>query len=84
MQRDIHPLYRTTVLHDARVNAYFNVGSTIQTDREIVLDENPYVRLEVSSASHFHYTGKQKVFINQRNPVRCQQHCGNFFGGKEC
>lgn len=85
MQRDIHPFYRTVVFHDTSVNEYFKVGSTIKTDREIELDgvTYPYVAIEVSSASHPHYTGKQKVFVNEGGPARFQQRFGKFFGGKE-
>lgn len=34
MKPDIHPVYRTVVFHNTRVNAYFHVGSTMRTDSE--------------------------------------------------
>lgn len=38
MKQNIHPHYRTVVFHDTSANAFFKVGSTIKTDREIELD----------------------------------------------
>ncbi|MCA1921670.1 type B 50S ribosomal protein L31 [Buttiauxella noackiae] len=85
MKRDIHPFYRTVVFHDTTANEFFKVGSTIKTDREIELEgvTYPYITLEVSSASHPHYTGKQKTFTNEGSPARFQQRFGRFFGKGE-
>ncbi|WP_435929332.1 type B 50S ribosomal protein L31 [Dryocola sp. BD613] len=82
MKRDIHPYYRTVVFHDTSANEYFKVGSTIKTDREIELDGQtyPYITIEVSSASHPHYTGKQRNFEKAGSPARFQQRFGRFFG----
>ncbi|MCT4704476.1 type B 50S ribosomal protein L31 [Enterobacteriaceae bacterium H11S18] len=84
MRRDIHPFYRTVVFHDTSVNEYFKVGSTIKTDREIKLDGQtfPYVTLDVSSASHPHYTGRQRSLDKEGSPARFQQRFGRFFGGE--
>jgi large subunit ribosomal protein L31 len=82
MRRDIHPFYRTVVFHDTSANEYFKVGSTIKTDREIELDGQtfPYITVEVSSASHPHYTGKQRILDKEGSPARFQQRFGRFFG----
>jgi len=64
MQKDIHPEYRKVLFHDMSVDAFFLVGSTIQTSRTYQWTDGqtyPYVTLDVSSASHPFYTGKQKV-----------------------
>ncbi|WP_437889688.1 type B 50S ribosomal protein L31 [Phytobacter sp. V91] len=84
MKPDIHPYYRTVVFHDTSANEYFKVGSTIKTDREIELDGKtwPYVTLDVSSASHPYYTGKQKVVGNEGSAARFQQRFGRFIGTK--
>jgi len=84
MRRDIHPFYRTVVFHDTSVNEYFKVGSTIKTDREIKLDGQtfPYVTLDVSSASHPHYPGRQRSLDKEGSPARFQQRFGRFFGGE--
>ena len=62
MKPEIHPVYREVLLHDTSVYAYFLVGSTIaaQETREHEGKTYPYVSVDVSSASHPFYTGKQK------------------------
>lgn len=84
MKPNIHPHYRTVVFHDTSANEYFKVGSTIKTDREIELDGQtwPYVTLDVSSASHPYYTGKQKVVGTEGSAARFQQRYGRFLGTK--
>jgi large subunit ribosomal protein L31 len=84
MKPDIHPHYRTVVFHDTSANQYFKVGSTIKTDREIELEGKtyPYVTLDVSSASHPYYTGKQKVVGTEGSAARFQQRYGRFIGTK--
>ncbi|GEK11164.1 type B 50S ribosomal protein L31 [Pseudoalteromonas sp. McH1-7] len=63
MKPNIHPDYQLVAFHDTSVDKYFIVGSTIKTDRTIELDGNtyPYFPIDVSSASHPFYTGKQKL-----------------------
>jgi large subunit ribosomal protein L31 len=85
MKPDIHPHYRTVVFHDTSANEYFKIGSTIKTDRQIELEGEtyPYVTLDVSSASHPYYTGKQKVVGNEGSTARFQQRFGRFIGTKK-
>lgn len=64
MRKDIHPEYREVLFHDTSVDEYFLVRSTLQTDQtKEWTDGNtyPYCPLDVSSASHPFYTGKQKL-----------------------
>lgn len=64
MKMNIHPEYRPVLFHDLSVDAFFLVGSTIKTSRTYQWTDGntyPYVTLDVSSASHPFYTGKQKV-----------------------
>lgn len=81
MKANIHPHYRTVVFHDTSADEFFMVGSTIKTDREIERDGvvYPYVTLDVSSASHPYYTGKQKSFTTEGSAARFQQRFGRFF-----
>lgn len=63
MKPDIHPAYRTVLFHDTAADAFFLIGSTVDTDRTLThTDGNtyPYVALDVSSASHPIYTGQQR------------------------
>lgn len=84
MKANIHPNYRTVVFHDLSANTYFKVGSTINTERTIELDGKnwPYVTIDVSSASHPYYTGKQKEFSKEGSTARFQQRFGRFLGSK--
>lgn len=82
MKPGIHPHYRTVVFHDTSVDHYFKTGSTIKTDRTIDIDGEtfPYVALDVSSASHPHYTGKQKDYSREGSTARFNQRYGHFLG----
>lgn len=84
MKAGIHPDYRTVVFHDTSADTYFTVGSTIRTDRTIEWEgrELPYIPLEVSSASHPYYTGKQKEFSKEGSTARFQQRFGRFLNPK--
>ncbi|ANI28337.1 50S ribosomal protein L31 [Yersinia entomophaga] len=81
MRAGIHPTYRTVVFHDTSANVYFTVGSTIATERTIEFEGQtyPYVTLDISSASHPYYTGKQKEFSKEGSTARFQQRFGHFF-----
>ncbi len=84
MKIGIHPAYRTVVFHDTSADEYFKVGSTIKTDRTIELegDTFPYITIEVSSASHPYYTGKQKEYSKEGSTARFNQRFGSFLGQK--
>ena len=84
MKANIHPHYRTVVIHDTSANEYFKVGSTIKTEREIDLEgvTYPYVPVDVSSKSHPYYTGKQKTFSSEGSTARFRQRFGGFIDAK--
>ena len=84
MKADIHPHYRTVVFHDTSANEYFKVGSTIKTEREIELDgvTYPYVTIDVSSASHPFYTGRQKTLSTEGSAARFRQRYAGFMNVK--
>lgn len=85
MKPNIHPEYRTVVLHDTSVDEYFKIGSTIKTDREIELDgvTYPYVTIDVSSKSHPFYTGKLRTVASEGNVARFTQSFGRFVSTKK-
>jgi large subunit ribosomal protein L31 len=63
MKADIHPKYGPVVFQDVSSDFAFLTRSTISRREEIKWEdgnEYPLVKLEVSSASHPFYTGKQK------------------------
>lgn len=63
MRPGIHPDYREVLFHDTSADHYFLIGSTVQTSqtKEYKGKTYPYMTLDVSSASHPFYTGKQSV-----------------------
>ncbi|MEM7081485.1 MAG: type B 50S ribosomal protein L31 [Pseudomonadota bacterium] len=63
MRPDIHPEYRDVLFHDTTADLYYVIGSTVKTERTAEHEGKtyPYVTVEVSSASHPFYTGKQRV-----------------------
>lgn len=85
MKAGIHPDYRTVVFHDLSADTYFKVGSTIKTDRTIELEGKswPYVTIDVSSASHTYYTGKQKEFSKEGSTARFQQRFGHLVNSRK-
>ena len=64
MKKGIHPEYREVLFHDISVDEYFLISSTLKTDQTKKWEDGktyPYYPLDVSSASHPFYTGKQKI-----------------------
>ena len=64
MKKGIHPEYREVVFQDLSADFSFLTRSTIRTKDKITWTdgkEYPLVKVEVSSASHPFYTGKQKI-----------------------
>ena len=62
MKSDLHPEYRPVVYQDTSSDFAFLTRSTIQTDDTIEWTDGktyPLAKLEISSASHPFYTGKQ-------------------------
>jgi len=62
MKQGIHPDYREVVFVDSSSDFKFLTRSTVQTDETIEWEDGntyPMVRVEISSASHPFYTGKQ-------------------------
>jgi len=64
MKKGIHPDYRPVVFQDASADFTFLTRSTIKTSETVEWEDGntyPLVRLEISSASHPFFTGKQKL-----------------------
>jgi large subunit ribosomal protein L31 len=59
---ELHPNYRPVVYQDTSSDFAFLTRSTIETDETIEWEDGntyPLAKLEISSASHPFYTGKQ-------------------------
>lgn len=64
MKQGIHPEYRPVVFQDASADFSFLTRSTIKTEDTVAWEDGktyPLVKLEISSASHPFFTGKQKL-----------------------
>ncbi|QKZ04476.1 MULTISPECIES: type B 50S ribosomal protein L31 [Pseudomonas] len=63
MKPDIHPHYRPVLFHDVGADSFWLIGSTADTDKTFTHTDGvtyPYVTLDISSASHPVYTGKER------------------------
>ena len=80
MREGIHPEYRQVLFHDTSVDEYSLARSTLKTDQtKEWTDGNtyPYHPLDVSSASHPFYTGKQKLLDTGGRVERFRKRFGN-------
>ncbi|KFF48822.1 50S ribosomal protein L31 [Gammaproteobacteria bacterium MFB021] len=79
MKDGIHPQYRTVIFHDTSVDKYFKIGSTMSSDETIEWEDGntyPVVRLDISSASHPFYTGKQREVGSEGRAAQFQRRFG--------
>ncbi|TFB19237.1 type B 50S ribosomal protein L31 [Filobacillus milosensis] len=64
MKQNTHPEYRSVVFLDTSSDFKFLTGSTLESEETIEWEDGntyPLIRVEISSASHPFYTGKQKA-----------------------
>jgi len=79
MQKDIHPNYRPVVFKDMGGDFAFLTRSTIKSDETIEWEdgnEYPLVKLEVTSATHPFYTGKQNIMDTTGKVERFRRRYG--------
>jgi large subunit ribosomal protein L31 len=61
MKKDLHPEYREVVFQDTSSDFKFVTRSTMNSNETITMEDGktyPVIKVEVSSASHPFYTGK--------------------------
>ena len=64
MREGIHPEYRPVVFRDRAAGFAFLTRSTLTGDRTVEWEDGrtyPVIDVEISSASHPFYTGKQRI-----------------------
>ena len=63
MRKDIHPNYRPVAFKDSATGTIFVGKSTVETKETITHEgqEYPMFLLDISSASHPFFTGKQQL-----------------------
>jgi large subunit ribosomal protein L31 len=80
MKDGIHPGYRQIIFHDTSVNEYFKIGSTMNSDETIEWEDGntyPLVHLDISSASHPFYTGKQREVGTEGRAAQFKRRFGS-------
>jgi large subunit ribosomal protein L31 len=71
MKKGIHPEYREVVFQDMTSDFKFVTRSTMNSDETITMEDGkdyPVIKVEVSSASHPFYTGKN-IFVDTAGRV---------------
>jgi len=78
MKANIHPEYRQVVFRDRSGDLVFRTGSTIATDKTIEFDgaTYPLVEVEISSASHPLWSGRERVVDTEGRVERFQRRYG--------
>ena len=63
MKAEIHPAYAPVVFRDLASGEMFLTRSTVSSDKTVTFEgaEYPVIDVEISSASHPFYTGKQRI-----------------------
>ena len=64
MKKDIHPKYEQIVFRDLASGESFLTRSTVKSNKTIEWEDGntyPVFDVEISSASHQFYTGKQRI-----------------------
>ncbi|QDU34044.1 50S ribosomal protein L31 type B [Poriferisphaera corsica] len=86
MKKDIHPEYRTVVFKDVSDGAQFLTKSTVTSKETVTWEDGndyPLVKVDISSASHPFFTGKQK-FVDAAGRVEKfnRKFAGGYFSKK--
>ena len=80
MKTDIHPEYNAIVFRDLASGETFLTRSTLTSDKTIELEgaTYPVIDVEISSASHPFYTGKQRIMDSAGRVEKFNQRFKNF------
>lgn len=84
MKQGIHPVYREVVFQDVSSGFKMLTRSTIQTKDTIAWENGetyPLVKVEISSASHPFFTGKDKLMDTAGRVERFMKKYGNKSAG---
>ncbi|MFE3660772.1 type B 50S ribosomal protein L31 [Streptomyces sp. NPDC059165] len=79
MKPGIHPEYRPVVFRDRAAGHAFLTRSTATSDHTVVWEDGhsyPVIDVEVSSASHPFFTGRQRVLDTAGRVERFEQRYG--------
>ncbi|MFN7685123.1 MAG: type B 50S ribosomal protein L31 [Oligoflexia bacterium] len=80
MKQGIHPVYREVIYRDVSSGYSFLTRSTAQAKENAVWEdgqEYPVVKVEVSSASHPFFTGKERLLDTEGRVERFKRRYAN-------
>jgi large subunit ribosomal protein L31 len=83
MKPDIHPIYRPVLFHDVGADVFWLIRSTVSTDKTHTHEDGqtyPYVTLDISSASHPVYTGKDRKAKSEGRVAGFNKRFADFAG----
>ncbi len=86
MKKGIHPEYRQVVFQDVAADFSFLTCSTVKSTQTINWEdgkEYPLVKVDISSASHPYYTGKQKFVDTAGRVEKFQKKFGGGYFAKK-
>ncbi len=81
MKADIHPAYNAVVFRDLASGEAFLTRSTVSSNKTIEWEDGntyPVVDVEISSASHPFYTGKQRIMGSAGRVEKFNQRYAGF------
>jgi len=80
MKTETHPEYRAIVFRDLASGETFLTRSTATSDKTIEVDGETYpvIDVEISSASHPFYTGKQRIMDSAGRVEKFNKRFANF------
>lgn len=84
MKSSIHPEYRSVVFRDRAADFAFLTRSTMHSDHTVEWEDGntyPVVDVDISSASHPFYTGKQRIVDTAGRVERFERRYGKQRGG---
>lgn len=84
MKKDIHPEYYPVLYVDAGADFEFQSRSTMKSEEVRAIDgvDHYVIRLEISSASHPFYTGKQHFVDTAGRIEKFQRKYGSLLSAK--
>jgi large subunit ribosomal protein L31 len=81
MKAEIHPSYQSVVFRDLTSGQSFLTRSTATSEKTIEWEDGntyPVIDVEISSASHPFYTGKQRILDSAGRVEKFNQRFKNF------
>lgn len=83
MKAEIHPSYQPVVFRDLTSGQSFLTRSTATSDKTVDWEDGntyPVIDVEISSASHPFYTGKQRILDSAGRVEKFNKRFKNFGG----